>query len=94
MVLRKAVRKEARDLVTAAGDYAIFALKEGVEGSGIMFVCPHNGCGDKTHLPLKPSIENVWSWNEGAQTLSPSIQRLDPERCNHHFSLINGEWVP
>ncbi len=94
-MLRIAVRKESKDDVREAGDYAIFDLHEGRQASGIKFCCPHAGCGDICHLPCHLGEDPTgWHWEEKTKTLSPSIQRLDKERCHHHFSLINGEWVP
>lgn len=90
-MIRIAIKKEHQEDVRQAGDYCIFDLSH--SNDGIKFCCPHDGCGDITHLPLKP-LNRGWSWNESENTLSPSIQRMDKDRCNHHFSLIKGEWVP
>lgn len=89
-----ATRKDSKDQVKAAGDYAIFDLCGDVVDSGIMFCCPHDGCGDICHLPINRPMQKGWTWTESTKTLAPSIQRLDKERCAHHFSLINGQWVP
>jgi hypothetical protein len=86
-----ATRKESKDEVKATGDYAIFDLSH--TNDGIKFCCPHDGCGDVCHLPLEP-LRQGWHWDEKTKTLHPSIQRLDKERCHHHFSLIDGKWVP
>lgn len=91
---RPAIRKDTPEQVTEPGDYAIFPLNHEVPASGIAFMCPHAGCGDKTHLPLTPKNPNGWTWDEAKKTLSPSIQRRDEGLCLHHFSLINGQWVP
>lgn len=93
-MLKPATRKENHHDVKASGDYAIFELCEGSPASGIMFVCPHEGCGDRCHLPVNRPNDRGWKWDEEKKTLSPSIQRLDKDRCHHHFSLIDGNWVP
>lgn len=95
---RIAVRKEKGQL-KETGDYTI-QMRDGDKGL-IFFICPHDGCGDKCHLPLSPPLKkgeaptqnHGWQWNEETKTLSPSIQRMD-KNCSHHFSLINGDWVP
>ena len=89
-----ATRKESKDHVKQTGDYAIFDLCGDAPASGIMFCCPHDGCGDICHLPVNRPQQNGWHWNEAEKTLRPSIQRLDKDRCHHHFSLIDGKWVP
>lgn len=93
-MLRKAVKKESREDVTQAGDYCLLEREPDNRIWAILFICPHEGCGDKSHVPLAPVVERGWNWNESATTLSPSIQRKDPSRCEHHFSLINGVWIP
>lgn len=90
-MLRIAVRKQTMEELKDAGDYCIFDLCNSADG--IAFICPHDGCGDSVHLPLQP-LTPGWVWDEAKKTLSPSIQRKDPGRCEHHFSLTNGEWVP
>ena len=92
-MLRVAVRKNNPSEIVEAGDYCIFELGS-KQDAGFFFMCPHEGCGDESHVPLAPMVERGWKWDEAARTLSPSIQRRDPRRCEHHFSLINGEWVP
>lgn len=93
-MIRRAVRKATPAEVVDPGDYAIFDLHHDRPASGIEFMCPHPGCGDKTHLPLKAAHPGGWEWDEATKTLVPSILRQDERRCQHHFSLINGEWVP
>jgi hypothetical protein len=92
--LHAATRKDTTAQVTEPGDYAIFALNHATPASGIMFICPHPGCGDKCHLPLQPKYPGGWTWDETTKTLHPSVQRLDKTRCEHHFSLVNGDWIP
>lgn len=89
-----ATRKESKDDVKETGDYAIFDLCGDEPATGIMFCCPHQDCGDICHLPINRPGNSSWKWDEGKKTLSPSIQRLDKDRCDHHFSLIDGKWVP
>jgi len=91
-MLRIATRKQTKEEVKDAGDYCIFDLVN--QNDGFMFICPHDGCGDKCHIPLQPLGKSSWTWDEAKKTLSPSIQRKDPAHCEHHFSLTAGEWVP
>jgi hypothetical protein len=94
MTLAPATRKRDRAEIKDAGDYCIFDLVYDRQNSGIEFICPRAGCGDRTHLPLKPPMQGGWQWNEEKKTLSPSILRMEPGLCQHHFSLIDGKWVP
>lgn len=97
---KKAARKGEGETLVNSGDYRV-EMRENGKGI-IFFVCPHDGCGDRCHLlispPLKPGEADHqghgWQWNEERKTLSPSIQRMDKAHCTHHFSLIDGMWVP
>lgn len=93
-MLRLATRIEHKEDVKVSGDFCLFDLHEGVVNSGIMFCCPHEGCNEVTHLPLQPKNPTGWNWNEATKTLSPSILRTGGGHCRHHFSLIEGKWIP
>lgn len=93
-MLRVAVRKENPEELRDAGDYCINLRERDNAPWNIEFICPHADCGDQSHVPLAPAVQRGWNWDEATKTLSPSIKRMDAERCEHHFSLINGEWVP
>lgn len=103
----RAERVEKMDDLKKPGQF-LFTKRAGMNGfHGLMFVCPcgkvncrGDGEGDMPligHLPFETNPDHGgprWKWdgNVDTPTLTPSVQRADPDGCQWHGYLTAGEW--
>lgn len=94
----KANLKQQFEDLEAPGDYCFRQAETGDLWTHITFKCPC-GKGEIVSLPIEPTRElggasgQFWAFNGNpdAPSLTPSIQRADPD-CKWHGFLTDGEF--